>query len=178
MIVALSVRIALHTVSYILVSHYDLSTDIPLDGFDGADKVFLVEFQMPLDGNTGFQGDMPAIWMLNAQIPRTMQYGDPTCSCWGSGCGELDVVEVLSSGLMQCKSTIHTNTPAGDSDYIERPTAAPMKLAVIFRSTSSAAHIQVLDENFDFGPTLTSSQIEDICTSTQGSLLSTFDVTG
>lgn len=136
-----------------------------------------MEFQMPLDGNTGFQGDTPAIWMLNAQIPRTLQYGEETCSCWASGCGELDIVEVLSPGLIQCKSTIHTNMPAGDSDYITRPTNSPMKLAVIFRSTSSTAHIQVLSENFDFESSLTSAQIEDIYTSTQGSLLSVFDVT-
>jgi hypothetical protein len=154
-----------------------LDTDVLLDGFEGADKVFLMEFQMPLDGSTGFQGDAPAIWMPNAQIPRTLQYGNETCSCWASGCGELDIVEVLSPGLIQCKSTIHTNTPAGDSDYITRPTDGPIKLAVIFRSTSSTAHIQVLDESFDFGPSLTSAQIEDICTSSQGSLLSVFDVT-
>jgi|SRR5271163_2034099 len=136
-----------------------------------------MEFQTPMDENTGFQGDIPAIWTLNAQIPRTLQYGDEACSCWASGCGELDIVEVLSPGLIQCKSTIHTNTPAGDSDYITRPTNSPMKLAVIFRSISSAAHIQVLNGNFDFGPSLTSAQIKGICTSTQGSLLSVFDVT-
>jgi hypothetical protein len=32
--------------------------------------------------------DEPAIWMLNAQIPRTTQYGPSDCSCWESGCGE------------------------------------------------------------------------------------------
>ncbi len=136
-----------------------------------------MEFQMPFDGNTGFQGDAPAIWMLNAQIPRTVQYGNENCSCWSSGCGELDIVEVLSSGLIQCKSTLHTNTPAGDSDYITRPTNSFMKLAVVFRSANSTAHIQVLDSNFDFGTSLTSAQIENICHSTQGSQLSVFDVT-
>jgi len=46
------------------------------DGFDGADKVdkvFLFEFSMPMDGEAGFEGDMPAIWALNAKIPRTLQ---------------------------------------------------------------------------------------------------------
>ena len=61
------------------------------DGFDGADKVFLMEFSMPMDGTSGFNADMPAIWMLNAQIPRTLQYGNAACSCWESGCGEFDV---------------------------------------------------------------------------------------
>jgi hypothetical protein len=31
------------------------------DGFDGAGKVFLFEFSMPRDGNSGFNADMPAI---------------------------------------------------------------------------------------------------------------------
>lgn len=43
---------------------------------------------MPMDGKTGFNGDMPAVWMLNANIPRTAQYGPKGCSCWESGCGE------------------------------------------------------------------------------------------
>jgi hypothetical protein len=66
---------------------------------------------------------------------------------------------------------------AGDSDYITRPNDSFMKLAVVFRSSSSTVHIQVLDNNFDFGTSLTSAQIENICTSIQGSLLSVFRVT-
>jgi hypothetical protein len=58
------------------------------DGIDGAGKVILIEYSMPRDGNAGFNGDMPAIWMLNAQVPRTLQYGNALCSCWESGCGE------------------------------------------------------------------------------------------
>jgi len=80
--------------------------------------------------------DMPAIWMLNAQIPHTIQYGDPSCNCWTSGCGEVDIVEVLSSGAIQCKSTIHTNMVAGDSNYNIRPTTEAMKLAVSFDSAA------------------------------------------
>lgn len=52
-----------------------------LDGFSGAQKVFLLEFSMPLTNSTAFAGDMPAIWLLNAQIPLTSQYGtNPECS--------------------------------------------------------------------------------------------------
>lgn len=52
-----------------------------LDGFSGAQKVFLLEFSMPLTNSTAFNGDMPAIWLLNAQIPLTSQYGtNPDCS--------------------------------------------------------------------------------------------------
>ena len=52
-----------------------------LDGFSGAQKIFLLEFSMPLTNSTAFGGDMPAIWLLNAQIPLTSQYGtNPECS--------------------------------------------------------------------------------------------------
>lgn len=145
-------------------------------GFDGADKVFLFEFTMPLDGNTGFNGDTPAIWMLNAQIPRTLQYGSAACSCWTTGCGEFDIVETLSSGSLFCKSTFHTNTPAGDSDYIVRPTSGTMKLAVIFSSADSSASIQVLPSSTVFGPSLTAAQIATFKGTSAGSLLSTFSI--
>lgn len=66
-----------------------------LDGFAGANKIFLLEYAMPVDPAAGdqFNGDMPAIWMLNAQIPRTSQYGKEECSCWKTGCGEFDIGE-------------------------------------------------------------------------------------
>lgn len=53
--------------------------------------MFIMEFQMPTDGTSGFNADIPAIWILNAKIPRTLQYGNAECSCWESGCGEFDV---------------------------------------------------------------------------------------
>ena len=60
---------------------------------------FCFEFEMPSDTNgNGYNQDMPAVWLLNAKIPRTLQYGEATCSCWKTGCGELDLFEVLSSG--------------------------------------------------------------------------------
>jgi hypothetical protein len=145
-------------------------------GFDGADKVFLFEFQMPLDGNTGTNGDMPAIWLLNAQIPRTLQYGTASCSCWTTGCGEFDIAEVLSSGSMYCKSTFHTNTPGGDSDYITRPTTSTMKLAVIFSSADSSAYIQVLPSSTTFGTSLTAAQIKAFKATSSGSALSVFSI--
>lgn len=55
-------------------------------GFAGDSKLFLMEFDMPLSGKTGWNMDMPAAWMLNAKIARTQQYGN--CSCWASGCGK------------------------------------------------------------------------------------------
>jgi hypothetical protein len=66
------------------------------EGFAGDQKAFFFEFQMPDDGTSGSNMNMPSIWGLNAQIPRTHQYG--SCSCWASSCGELDIFETLDSG--------------------------------------------------------------------------------
>ena len=113
-------------------------------------KVFLFEFAMPLDGErTGLSPDAPAVWMLNAQVPRTDQYG---CSCWESGCGELDLFEVLSAGNQRCKSTVHDAQALGSSDWFQRPTGSPIKAAVSM--DDSAVGIRVLDGSFDFGTSL------------------------
>ncbi|KAF4636863.1 hypothetical protein G7Y89_g1231 [Cudoniella acicularis] len=146
-------------------------------GFDGADKVFMIEYSMPSDGKTGFNGDMPAIWMLNAQIPRTLQYGDADCSCWESGCGEFDIAEALNSGSTFLKSTLHTNKPAGDSDYIVRPTSNTMKLAVVFESSSSTIHIQVLPDNTEFPTSISANDISTVCSASSEKLTSNFQVT-
>jgi hypothetical protein len=147
-----------------------------LDGFDGADKVFLIEFSMPIDGDTGFNGDMPAIWMLNAEIPRTLQYGNAACSCWESGCGEFDVAETLNSGSNYLKSTLHTNTPGGSSDYIVRPTSSTMKLAVVFSSSNSTIQVQVLPNSTDFTSSLTLSDIGGMCRASADNRISYFTI--
>lgn len=128
-------------------------------GFAGCDKAFLVEFKMPYDGNTGFNGDMPALWFLNAQIPRTVQYGK--CSCWQSNCGEFDAFEVLDSGNSKCKSTLHSVRPGGCSDYFARPAVNFMKAAIVFHGDYIT--IQVLDDDVKFGKTISSSTLQGIC---------------
>lgn len=135
-------------------------------GFDGAQKAFFFEFQMPLDGNTDADtnGDMPAIWLLNAQIPRTLQYGKAACSCWTTGCGEFDIFEVLAPGDLRCKSTLHGNVAGGDSDYVVRPTGSTIKAAVILNGSN--IHIKVLDDDFDISSSLDASTISDICSET------------
>ncbi|OBT69961.1 hypothetical protein VE03_00651 [Pseudogymnoascus sp. 23342-1-I1] len=145
-------------------------------GFDGADKVFLLEFGMPSDATSGFNADMPAVWLLNAQIPRTLQYGEASCSCWTSGCGEFDIAEVLISGDDRCKSTLHTNTPGGSSDYFTRPTSGTMKLAVIFNSADGTANIQKLSDDATFPSSLSADQVTTFLDSVTGSLLSTFSI--
>jgi hypothetical protein len=137
------------------------------EGFEGASKVFIVEFTMPDSGKSGAGLNMPAYWLLNAAIPRTAQYA--SCSCWmgdnssplQGGCGELDVVEILSSGDTRAKSTFHFANGVGDSHYIDRPVNGPIKVAVVMDADSSTVSIKVLD-NFDFPTSLTAEQVQDM----------------
>ena len=125
-------------------------------GFDGASKAFFFEFEMPDDGKTASSiydpVNMPAIWMLNAQIPRTLQYGNADCSCWKTGCGEFDIFEVLAAGDTRCKSTLHGNIAGGDSDYFARPTNGTIKAALLLYKDN--IHIKVLDDSTTFGSTM------------------------
>lgn len=112
---------------------------------------------MPLSGQTGFNADMPAAWMLNAQVPRTEQYGD--CSCWQSGCGEFDIFEVLDSGNQKCKSTWHGAHSLGDSNWFPRPVAGTTKAAVVLDGTASTAHIIILPSDASFDTAISESTI-------------------
>ncbi|KAK4998946.1 target of Sbf [Elasticomyces elasticus] len=157
---------------------YTRPQGVSYHGFDGAKKAFFFEFSMPKDGNTGVNGDMPAIWMLNAQIPRTLQYGKAECSCWTTGCGEFDIFEVLQSGYNRCKSTLHGNVAGGDSDYFDRPTDGTIKAALILYDDN--IHIKILDNSVTFGPSMSSDDISAICssTSTQSKTVSLFALAG
>lgn len=99
---------------------------------------------MPLDGERGPNGDMPALWLLNGRIPRTAQYG--TCSCWDSGCGEFDIFEVLSQGDTKCKSTFHLDTNIGSTYWFARPTDEFIKVAVVFSETTYQVAISLLND--------------------------------
>ncbi|AGO11827.1 AaceriADR056Wp [[Ashbya] aceris (nom. inval.)] len=127
-------------------------------GFGGATKMFVFEFTMPSDeGGNDYNQDMPAIWLLNSKIPRTLQYGDSSCSCWKSGCGEMDLFEVLSKGSKYMISHIHDGQGndgynaggGGTQDYFERPLDRPMKAAVIFDGENSNVHIVEIDGDFE-----------------------------
>lgn len=113
---------------------------------------------MPHQPNAaGAQADMPSLWMLNARIPYTMQYGQ--CSCWDSGCGEFDIFEVLSPGDSKCKSSLHSVVNGGDSNYFNRPAAGTIKVAVVFDSASSTVTTRVLDNSTEFSDSLTAAQV-------------------
>jgi hypothetical protein len=113
---------------------------------------------MPLSGDTGFNGDMPAVWMLNAQVPLTEQYGN--CSCWESGCGEFDIFEVLNSGNTKTKSTWHGVDSLGDSDWFPRPTTATQKAAVVLDGGAGTAHIILLPSTTTFDATFSGDTVD------------------
>jgi hypothetical protein len=140
--------------------------NVAYHGFAGAQKAFFFEFEMPLDGNTdaATNGDMPAIWMLNAQIPRTLQYGKAECSCWTTGCGEFDIFEVLAPGDLRCKSTLHSNIAGGNSDYFNRPISGSMKAMVMMNGDNM--HIKVLDSNYELPSSLDAAWVGSLCEST------------
>lgn len=128
------------------------------EGFAGANKVFLFRFNMPHDKAEGFNGDMPALWLLNARIPRTGQYH--SCSCWGTKCGEADIFEVLAPGDTKCKSTFHVANGAGSSDWFERPVTAFVTVAVVFHGESASVSIKVLPSDTDFSQGLDDETVE------------------
>ncbi|KAM0712423.1 hypothetical protein Q7P37_011519 [Cladosporium fusiforme] len=151
-------------------------------GFAGPNKAFFFEFQMPDDGKTGANKydpvNMPAIWMLNAQIPRTLQYGNSDCSCWTSGCGEFDIFEVLAPGDKRMKSTLHGNNQGGSSDYFTRPCDNTIKAAMVMKDND--IHIKILDDDYEFGTSMDSKTIDDIVGNKNllDQLASVFDLSG
>ncbi|KAK0259923.1 target of Sbf [Friedmanniomyces endolithicus] len=151
-------------------------------GFDGPSKAFFFEFGMPTTGETAASiydpVDMPAIWSLNALIPRTLQYGAADCSCWTSGCGEFDLFEVLAPGDQRMKSTLHGNIAGGDSDYFARPSSGTKKAVMVLYENN--IHLKMLDDSFEFGSNMDASAITDICGSTlaQTNTVSLFALSG
>jgi hypothetical protein len=114
-------------------------------GYDGTTKMFLFEFTMPQEtqkNDTSFEFyDMPAIWLLNAHIPRTSQYPtNANCSCWATGCGEFDIFEVMNGTESQhLYSTIHDYQGTGDigtgiqaQGWIQRQLNSTMLGGVVF----------------------------------------------
>lgn len=144
-------------------------------GFGGSKKIFVFEFEMPTATDSASNNhDMPAVWLLNAKIPRTLQYGKATCSCWKTGCGELDLFEILSSGSDKLISHLHdgqgddgTSTGGGGTqDYFERPTSGSLKAAVIF----DGSDVTIVEVDDDFASSLSSSTVNGWIGSSSGSV--------
>jgi hypothetical protein len=88
-----------------------------------------------------------------------------------------DIAEALFTGSTYLKSTLHTNTPGGSSDYFNRPTGGTMKIAVVFSASSSTINLQVLPDNTNFSTSMTASEINGMCSQTPSNLVSHFSVT-
>ncbi|KAF2146537.1 uncharacterized protein K452DRAFT_282711 [Aplosporella prunicola CBS 121167] len=141
--------------------------DQAFHGFGGNKKAFFFEFQMPDSGTHATVGEMadkytadnmPAIWTLNSKI-LSNQYG---CSCWESGCGELDMLEVLNPGNSRMKSTFHGNTGfnGGDSHYISRPFDYYMSVMAVFHEDTFV--IKVLNNGTEAPDSLTQAYVDEI----------------
>ena len=143
-------------------SQHGSRTERGIDGFSGDQKLFLLEFSMPTTNATTFNGNMPAIWLLNAQIPLTSQYGtNADCSCWTSGCGEFDLFEVLDQGDFRCKSTLHMAPAGGSSDWFQRPSSDSIVAAVVIGGNNEVAAIRVLEDGLSFDEILSESTVDD-----------------
>ncbi|CCH57850.1 hypothetical protein TBLA_0A00500 [Henningerozyma blattae CBS 6284] len=139
-------------------------------GFGGATKMFVFEFSMPHDsGGSTVNQDMPAVWLLNAKIPRTLQYGNSQCSCWATGCGELDLFEIISSGSNDLTTTLHDGQGkpgsaqggGGSGSTFSRPTQGTKKYVVIFNGNDKSIHLVELDDGeiSTFGGTISGDQV-------------------
>jgi hypothetical protein len=76
------------------------------------------------------------------------------------------------------KSTLHGNNQGGSSDYFDRPCDNTIKAVLVMKDND--IHIKILDDNTEFGSTMDSKTISDVC-GTSGlldSLFSVFDLSG
>ncbi|GMM38964.1 Tos1 protein [Saccharomycopsis crataegensis] len=149
-------------------------SDIPAyKGWDGSTKIFAFNFQMPTDSGTKTTNnyDMPAVWLLNAKIPRTLQYGTESCSCWSTGCGELDLWEVITSGSSQMTNHLHDGQGedgtrwggGGSSDYFTRPTSSAETFVAVF--DGSNVYLKQVS-NFDFDSSIDADTVNGWITGT------------
>ena len=137
---------------------------LPHHGFAG-EKVFIMKYQMPSSGSKGPKSwtspnpDMPAIWALNTQIVNTQQYAP--CSCWTTGCGELDIHEIVDVGGTIGYSCTHMgdNYAGGPSNGLARPLTGPMTLMVTVSKASNSVTVQVVDNDTVYGDTLATGTI-------------------
>lgn len=127
-----------------------------------------------MDGDRSFNGDMPAIWALNGEIPRAAQYS--SCSCWTSGCGEADFIEVLASGDDKCKSTLHLTNGGGSSDYFKRPTDNFVRYAVVFDEPTASMSIRELPDGTDFAEGFDSATVNSWVEGGKDELFSLFQM--
>jgi len=135
-------------------------------GWAGA-KLFAIRARMPRYTGpiTEYYDDVPAIWMLNARVVRTAQYG---CNCRGmgspGGCGELDVAEVLHGGHpMHATSTIYSFEGATGSgpNYFMRPVKESATFIVLFDASGKVQMLRLKADAFNFGDTVANATVSE-----------------
>lgn len=135
-------------------------------GWNGA-KLFAIRARMPryTGPKTEYYDDVPAIWMLNARVVRTAQYG---CNCRGmgspGGCGELDVAEVLhGESPLHATSTIYSFKGATGSgqNYFQRPVNESATFIVLFDASGKIQMLRLKANAFDFGDTVSNATVTD-----------------
>ncbi|KAK1937103.1 GPI-anchored protein 52 [Phytophthora citrophthora] len=125
-------------------------------GWNGGKKAFVTEVKMPL----GKTPNQPAIWMLNAQVMHSNQYG---CNCRGmgpvGGCGELDIAEVIETNPSRDMVTTHyyfydgtVLSPGGDNFAPRSFDSTTVYVTLIDDSNEGLIKIVEL-ESFDFTQT-------------------------
>ncbi|TDH67081.1 hypothetical protein CCR75_007312 [Bremia lactucae] len=122
-------------------------------GWVGGKKIFVTKVMMPHDTAP----NQPAIWMLNAQVVHSNQYG---CNCRGmgpvGGCGELDLTEVIETNAKRDMITTHYYfydgsilSPLGDNFAPRRHDKPTVYLTIIDDSKDGLVKIVEVDD-FDF----------------------------
>ncbi|KAF1782783.1 protein of unknown function DUF2403, glycine-rich [Phytophthora cactorum] len=134
-------------------------------GWNGGKKAFVTEVKMP----KGKMPDQPAIWMLNAQVMHSNQYG---CNCRGigpvGGCGELDIAEVIETNPSRDKVTTHyyfydgtVLSPGGDNFAPRSYDSNTVYVTLIDDSNEGLIKIVEL-ESFDFTQTELGSLVQQL----------------
>ncbi|CEG37622.1 Thaumatin [Plasmopara halstedii] len=127
--------------------------DNDYQGWGGGRKIFVTKVMMP----KGAIPDRPAIWILNAQVVHSNQYG---CNCRGmgpvAGCAELDVSEVIETNLQGDMVSTHYYhfdgkypNPKGDNFAPRRYDTPTVYVTIIDDSKDGVVKIVELD-SFDF----------------------------
>lgn len=148
--------------------------DVGLHGWGGAGGVKLFAIRARMPRYTGPKGgsydDEPALWILNAQIVRTAQYG---CNCRGAGspggCGELDVAEVLNSDhRTHATSTIYSfqgavgaDGTSGAGHYFLRPVNESATFVVIFDKAGKIQMLRLAPDAFGFGASIEDARVAE-----------------
>ncbi|VEU19462.1 DEKNAAC100113 [Brettanomyces naardenensis] len=150
-------------------------------GFPGTVKAFLFEFWSPSDlseeslKNKTWNYDMPGIWLLNAEIPRTAQYPlNGNCSAWNTGAGEFDIFEVMNvTERNHFYTTIHDYQGIEDLGtgiemyaYLERTPESVMRGGLVLGSDGTATVF--LSNSTTFNETIDSSDLSSWISSLKG----------